>query len=89
MHLFHLIQKPLYQGLLFIVLTIVVTFIAKPRDVDQLWVIFGLTYCLFILTNLILALIRKPPVLTMTRLCQLTVQKLPIFAPCAAHTFAL
>jgi len=55
MHLFQLIQKPIYQALLFVLLTIVFAFMLKPKSADKLWVICGLIYCAFILSNAVLS----------------------------------
>ena len=55
MQLFQLIRQPLYQGLLFIVLSSIISLIVKPRIADNLWVICGVIYCFFILTNTVLA----------------------------------
>ncbi len=55
MHLFQLIRKPAYQALLFVIFSIAVTFIIRPRIADNVWVICGLTYCFFILANSVLS----------------------------------
>ena len=55
MHLFQLIHKPVYQGLLFIILTVMLTFIVRPKTADSTWVTAGLAYCCFILANAVLA----------------------------------
>ena len=55
MHLFQLIQKPTYQGLLFVIFTLILAFVLRPRNADHAWVICGLVYGVFILTNSILA----------------------------------
>ncbi len=53
MHYFELIQKPGYQVLLFVCTTILLTLITRPRSSDKIWVVAGLLYFLFILTNAI------------------------------------
>ncbi|MDB5255890.1 MAG: hypothetical protein JWM14_585 [Chitinophagaceae bacterium] len=55
MQLFQLIQKPVYQALLFVLLTLVLAWIVKPKTADKIWVIGGLMYCFFILTNFVLS----------------------------------
>ena len=55
MQLFQLIHKPFYQSLIFILFTILVTIIIKPKTADHLWVICGCIYGLFMLTNAVLA----------------------------------
>lgn len=55
MSLYQLTGKPIYQGLLFILLSIMATLIANPKKADTIWVIGGLVYCFFILANAVLA----------------------------------
>lgn len=37
MHIFQLIQKPVYQAILFVLLTITLVFIIKPKSAYKLW----------------------------------------------------
>lgn len=54
MSLFQLIQKPVYQVLLFVLMTVLLALLTRPRTSDKIWVIAGLMYSLFILTNSVL-----------------------------------
>lgn len=54
MHFFYLIQKPALHGVLFFILSFVLNFIIRPRTADNVWVVCGLAYCCFIVSNTIL-----------------------------------
>lgn len=51
MHLFQLLHKPAYQALLFVLLTIVLAVVVRPKNAEKVWVLCGVVYCLFIATN--------------------------------------
>jgi hypothetical protein len=51
---FQLAQRPLYQAMFFLVLTIVLYALIRPGDAEKMWVIAGILYITFILTNSIL-----------------------------------
>jgi hypothetical protein len=55
MPLFQLIHKPICQGSLFLILTVLIACIARPQSADRLWVISGLLYGCFIVTNAVVA----------------------------------
>jgi hypothetical protein len=44
-------QKPIYQGTAFILLTIVIALIIRPKSVDSFWVIAGLVFAAFLIFN--------------------------------------
>ena len=46
-----LLHRPLHQWLLFISVTLVVLLIIRPQKEDSLWVMAGVLYIGFILTN--------------------------------------
>lgn len=50
----HYLQKPIYQPIPFILLTIVVAVIVRPRSVDSFWVIAGLIFAAFLIFNSVL-----------------------------------
>jgi hypothetical protein len=51
---FQLAQRPLYQAIFFLILTIVLYAIVRPGEAEKVWVIAGILYITFILTNSIL-----------------------------------
>jgi len=53
MNALYFIQKPLYQALLFIGVTLVLFIAIRPQKTETLWTIAGAVYGLFILTNTI------------------------------------
>ena len=46
-----LIQKPLYQALLFLFLTPIVIFVIQPKSADMAWLIAVYTFVLFLIVN--------------------------------------
>ena len=55
MHLLQLFHKPAYQAFFFILLTIVLALIIRPRSAEKVWVMCGVMYCFFIVTNSVLS----------------------------------
>jgi hypothetical protein len=53
MNVLYLVQKPLYQALLFTGVTLLLFIIIRPQKTETLWTIAGAVYGLFILTNTI------------------------------------
>ncbi len=49
-----LIQKPVYQTLLFLVFTPVIIFILQPKSADMAWQIAAYTFALFLIVNAVL-----------------------------------
>jgi hypothetical protein len=52
--LFDWLQKPFYQLLVFVLLTLVVVVIVRPVKADNAWVIAGIVYVCFIVFNTVL-----------------------------------
>jgi hypothetical protein len=51
---FQLLQRPPYQAIFFLLLTVVVYAIIRPADAEKVWVISGVLYVAFIAVNSIL-----------------------------------
>lgn len=50
-NIYLLIQKPVYQALIFLVLTPILIFVFQPRSADKAWVIATLIFVLFLIVN--------------------------------------
>jgi bacteriorhodopsin len=51
LNVYLLIQKPLYQALLFLVLTPILIFVIQPKNVDSAWLITVCAFVLFLIVN--------------------------------------
>jgi hypothetical protein len=51
LNVYLLIQKPLYQALLFLVLTPILIFVIQPKNVDSAWLIAVYAFVLFLIVN--------------------------------------
>jgi bacteriorhodopsin len=51
LNVYLLIQKPLYQALLFLVLTPILIFVIQPKNVDSAWLIAVCAFVLFLIVN--------------------------------------
>ena len=51
LNLYLLIQKPIYQAILFLVLTPLVIFILQPKSADAAWLIAVYAFVLFLIVN--------------------------------------
>jgi len=51
MDFYLVIQKPIYQALLFLVLTPILIFLIQPKSADMAWLIAACTFGLFLIVN--------------------------------------
>lgn len=48
------LQKPVYQALLFLLLTPIVILIVRPKHADTAWIVAAYTFCTFLIVNAVL-----------------------------------
>ena len=51
LNLYLLIQKPVYQALLFLLLTPILIFVVQPKSADAAWLIATYTFVVFLIVN--------------------------------------
>lgn len=51
LNLYLLIQKPVYQALLFLLLTPILIFVIQPKSADAAWLIATYTFVVFLIVN--------------------------------------
>jgi bacteriorhodopsin len=61
LNVYLLIQKPLYQALLFLVLTPILILVVQPKSVDSAWLIAVCAFVLFLIVNAALLWVNDSP----------------------------
>jgi hypothetical protein len=60
-NLYLIMQKPVYQGLVFLFLTIIFLVVSQPKSAETAWVVAAYTFCGFLLINAALIWIADSP----------------------------